>query len=312
MVDDCDASLRLTCLQLGAWGMDVEGAKDSQSALDHLNRAREEGRPFDVAIIDHVMPGMNGLMLSSEIKTHEEFVHTKLVLATSSGIEDLVDVIDKAGFAGCVQKPIRQSALLDAIIELSDTDVLSAEATNESAGRAPEPTPDVGPKKRLRVLVAEDNEVSRQVSVAMLLRAGHTVDTVSDGVETVEAVNTKPYDVVLMDVNMPKLDGMGATKQIRALDGDHANVPIIAVTANAMIGDREQYLAGGMNDYISKPIDPEALSEALHRCTGTESAAPTPPPQPKEMAAPTPEVDADDVSDLLAYLDGIGNAEGKN
>ena len=311
VVDDCEVTRRLVSRQLDAWGMKTEVAEDGLAAIDMMTRAVGEGAPFDVALIDHVMPRMNGLMLSSEIRTRDDFAATKLILSTSSNIEDLVDMIDKAGFVGCVQKPIRQSALLDAFIEISAAPPAADQVNVDAPGDASsEPAETGASQTRLRILVAEDNEVSRQVSLAMLLRAGHIVDTVSDGVETVEAVKAKSYDLVLMDVNMPRLDGVGATKQIRALDGDRARVPIIALTANAMTGDRERYLAAGMNDYISKPIDPDALSQALLRCCGQDTviAAPTVADERSESAPA--DVDAGDVTALLDYLDNVGNSDG--
>ena len=128
-------------------------------------------------------------------------------------------------------------------------------------------------RRRLRILLAEDNHVNQMVIVAMLKGAGHSVDVAGNGIEAVEAVSTRPYDVVLMDIHMPELDGVKATRRIREHGGDNANVPIIAVTANAMKGDAEIYLAAGMNDYVSKPVDRARLHEAIARQCGVNAAA---------------------------------------
>ena len=122
--------------------------------------------------------------------------------------------------------------------------------------------------RRLRILLAEDNHVNQMVIIAMLKSTGHTIDVAGNGVEAIETIKTNPYDVVLMDIHMPEMDGIMATKRIRETGGDNAQIPIIALTANAMRGDREKYLAAGMNDYVSKPIDPAKLHEALARQCG--------------------------------------------
>jgi len=127
-------------------------------------------------------------------------------------------------------------------------------------------------RRRLRILLAEDNHVNQMVIIAMLRGASHTVDVAGNGIEAVEAVNTRPYDLVLMDIHMPEMDGVSATKAIRALDdADRASIPIIALTANAIKGDREKYLAAGMDDYISKPVDQAALHETIARQCGVDA-----------------------------------------
>ena len=136
------------------------------------------------------------------------------------------------------------------------------------AGRAPEAVPDIAPVRALRILVAEDNRVNQMLVVAVLGKKGHTVDVVSNGLEAVEAVQRAPYDVVLMDDQMPEMDGVSATHAIRALDGSAARVPIIAVTGNVLAEDRARYEGAGMSDYITKPIDFAALNAAIARCTG--------------------------------------------
>ena len=147
------------------------------------------------------------------------------------------------------------------------------ERHDETASAQPGVGADQPSNRRLRILLAEDNHVNQMVIIAMLKGAGHTVDIAGNGIEAVEAVRTKPYDVVLMDIHMPELDGVKATRRIREHGGDNANVPIIAVTANAIKGDAEMYLAAGMDDYVSKPVDRARLHEAIARQCGVHAAA---------------------------------------
>ncbi len=155
--------------------------------------------------------------------------------------------------------------------------------------------------RRLRILLAEDNHVNQMVIIAMLKGAGHTVDVASNGIEAVEAVNSRPYDVVLMDIHMPEMDGVNAMKRIRAHGGDNAKVPIIAITANAMKGDHEKYVAAGMDDYVSKPVDRARLYEAIARQCGVDAAL-------RKAAAKRPEpatMSADARNELEGFIDRL-------
>ncbi len=161
----------------------------------------------------------------------------------------------------------------------------------------------------LRILLAEDNHVNQKVATAMLTAGGHSVDVAANGLEAIEAVSTRPYDLVLMDIHMPEMDGIRATKRIREDGGEHANIPIIALTANAMKGDREKYLAAGMSDYVSKPIDPTELKEAIARQCGIEPrAASTPAKTPAQP--PTSGEAQEALSGLLDTLDDVIEASG--
>ena len=161
----------------------------------------------------------------------------------------------------------------------------------------------------LRILLAEDNHVNQKVVMAMLKGAGHTVDVAGNGIEAVEAVNTRPYDVVLMDIQMPEMDGIKATRRIRELDGKQARIPIIALTANAVEGDREQYLKAAMDDYVSKPIDPIKLYQAIARqCGGGAESAATAAGGLARTA--TPAEAQEELADLLHLLDDVNEASG--
>ena len=158
--------------------------------------------------------------------------------------------------------------------------------------------------KGLRVLVAEDNHINQKVTTALLARAGHRADVVSNGLEAVDAVRNVPYDVVLMDINMPELDGLMATRTIRAMTGARSRVPIIALTANSMAGDREKYIAAGMNDYVSKPIDISAMCAALAKVCGRVVSKPSPQASVSAAVAPEAREHQEALEDLLDELDG--------
>ena len=158
--------------------------------------------------------------------------------------------------------------------------------------------------RTLQILLAEDNTVNQQVAIALLARAGHEVDIANDGVEALMLASQKQYDVVLMDVQMPNMSGIDATQKIRRLPGPNAGVPIIALTANAMVGDRDSYLAAGMNDYVSKPIDPGLLSAALARQSGSEPADKTP-AQPTPATLPETELAISELDDVLAQMESL-------
>ena len=179
--------------------------------------------------------------------------------------------------------------------------VADEHGTNADVGRSGRPS--------LRILLAEDNHVNQKVVTAMLMQAGHAVDIAANGIEAIEAVRVRPYDVVLMDVQMPEMDGITATRRIRELGGDQARIPIIALTANAMKGDREKYLEAKMDDYVSKPIDPATLYQAIARQCGVETAEPTSTACVPDGTATSAEAQQE-LSSLLDSLDDLTEESG--
>jgi CheY-like chemotaxis protein len=223
------------------------------------------GDAFNAAILDLMMPGMDGEELARRIKSTPGIADIPLILASSASIsrEKKKSLID-AGFAERFTKPVRQSDLLNSLA----THCLGGGATPQDLaqlGAEPEPeyVPDA-PSRPLHILVAEDNEVNQLLAARTLEKEGHRVDVAGNGALAVKAVTSDTaYDLVLMDVNMPEMDGLEATAEIRKLDGARADIPIIALTANAIEGDRERFLAAGMNDYLAKPIDRLKLAELV-------------------------------------------------
>ncbi|GAA2881670.1 hypothetical protein GCM10010472_44780 [Pseudonocardia halophobica] len=252
VVDDHPGSLRLLRRRLGAWGMQVRDTTSAATALHWL----DEGRRFDVAVLDERMPGLDGPCLAAAIHARPAGAGMPLVLLTSLGS---LPPSDRTGIAAVVSKPVRPAALFRALADAPADPVAIA-----PGGVAP------------RILVAEDHPVNQRLVSLLLTRLGHRADVVSNGLEAVAAVRDRHYDVVLMDVRMPELDGLGATRRIRA-EAEVRQPWIIAVTAEP--GGRDTCLAAGMDDHLTKPLVAVELAEALARAPG---------PSPQGTTAPGP------------------------
>jgi PAS domain S-box-containing protein len=271
IVDDSATHREVLMAQLQAWGVRSEETSDGPSALKELHRARGAGDPFQAAIVDRQMPGMDGAELARTVKADETLKDTRLVLMTSLGRRGDARKMEEIGFAAYLTKPARPADLLDSL-----SVVLGGAAAAQST--RPIVTRHAIRELRrgvVRILLAEDNITNQQVAVGLLKRLGLRADAVANGVEALKALEACPYDLVLMDLQMPEMGGLEATRQIRNPHSAVRNheVPIIAMTANAMQGDREECLDAGMNDYVSKPVSPRALAEALDRWLPRESAA---------------------------------------
>ena len=283
-VDDSTTNRKVLRHQVGSWGMKIDEAEDGPGALGMLRDAAARGEPYDVAILDVHVPGTGAAELGKRIKEDPATTPTRLVMLSSTG--ERADLMEDCRAVGdvCLTKPIRQSRLYDALATAMGVRVRGASATVTAdappvvayAGRGPEGRP------RARVLVAEDNAVNQKLAVLMLERLGYRADVAGNGLEAVEALSRAPYDAVLMDVQMPEMDGHEATAEIRrreatlAWRGEYHSIPIIAMTANAMQGDREETLAAGMDDYVSKPVDPKGLDAVLRRwISGAEASSVT-------------------------------------
>ncbi len=261
IVDDNATNRTILREQMRSWGCRPSEVASGAEALAFL-RAQDPQDPVRLAVLDMMMPEMDGEKLASEIKADPAMRDTVLVLLSSAGTRGNADKMKRAGFAACLMKPVRQSQLFDTLAEVlgMDDDALLAQAI---APKKPSPE---GTTLGLRVLLAEDNMVNQKVAVRMLEKMGCRADAVANGREAVDAYQSLPYDVVLMDVQMPEMDGFAATREIRRLQaGGMPRVPVIAMTAHAMEGDRERCLAAGMDDYVTKPVNAQQLREALLR-----------------------------------------------
>ncbi|MBU6297012.1 MAG: response regulator [Alphaproteobacteria bacterium] len=259
-VDDVAINLEILSRQLGAYGIKVKGVDDGFEGLAELERAWHQGKPYDVAFLDQMMPGMSGDELAGRIRANPQLAETKLVLVSSAGSygikKSAATLMDAK-----VDKPVRQHELMDCLVGLYSAS--SSAAAPAPDRKAEQPAPKRLSHRPLRILLAEDNKVNQVFAVALLQKAGHAVEVVDNGLQAVDAVRHNTYDVILMDAQMPELDGVGATREIRALPEPKCKVPIIALTANAMAGAEREYRNAGMNDYVPKPIRPEVLFARL-------------------------------------------------
>ena len=300
VVDDNATNRRVACHQLRAWRMQERAAGGSLEALNLLRAAVAEGSPFDVALLDMQMPGMDGMMLARAIKEDPVLAHTRLVLMTSLGHRPSPADLDAAGIEAFLAKPLRQSRLFDCLAEVLAGSPIKP---NQRHGPLPESGPfealpgSTTEPRNLRILLADDNTINQRVALGQLHKLGYVADVVGNGLEALEALRRLPYDVVLMDCQMPEMDGYEATRALRkqeeqAIGGTPIRrVRVIAMTAHAMEGDREKCLAAGMDDYISKPVRTSDLRAALDR-TETDPSAPESPAVAPPTEAPPPEVDA--------------------
>ncbi|RPI92587.1 MAG: response regulator, partial [Chloroflexi bacterium] len=258
IVDDNATNRRILTLQTEKWGMDTRETEYPSEALRWIT----DGERFDLAILDLQMPGMDGIMLAREIRKLCDEESLPIVLLTSLGRREIG--ADNMEFAAYLTKPLKQSALYDALAGLFARELISPKADPATSSPQGKRAIDMefGKRHPLRILLAEDNTVNQKLALRLLEQMGYRADVASNGIEAVESIERQVYDVILMDVQMPEMDGMDATREIRKLL--NATQPhIIAMTANAMEGDREMCLAAGMNDYVSKPIRVNELVEAL-------------------------------------------------
>ncbi len=270
VVDDNATNREILSSQLDAWQMRNQCAEDGMSALRWLHAANASGDPFKLAILDMQMPGIDGLELARRIRSEPESSGIRLILLTSLGQPVDPGVLSALGIPVCLVKPVRQSLLFDCI---------ASTLTGQTHVIRPVPVERSLPERihAVRILLAEDNIVNQQVALGQLRKLGYSADTVANGLEALEALQRISYDVVLMDCMMPELDGYGASAEIRRREAGGARaVHIIAMTANAMQGDRERCLAAGMNDYLSKPVRTAELQRALERWSEKSSAAEPP------------------------------------
>jgi signal transduction histidine kinase/DNA-binding response OmpR family regulator len=257
MVDDIPTNLELLGRQLRMLGMETAAAEDAFRAMAEMERAWHRGKPYDIVFLDHMMPGKTGVELASDIRTSQKFRDVKLVLITSAGRQALHG--ESVTFDYVLEKPLRQQFLHDCLVS-----VLTAHKDAETPAATPDQSElPFGKPGPLHILLAEDNRINQKFLLALLEKSGHTVDVTDTGLKAVEAVMQNSYDVVLMDIQMPELDGVAATARIRKLKGTKAKIPIIAMTANAMMGQREEYLQAGMDDYIAKPVQSAELINKL-------------------------------------------------
>lgn len=283
VVDDVEVNRRVLAGQARRLGCRYDAAGSAEEALELLHKATEAGDPYFCVWTDQCMPGLTGIELGRKIRADRRNDATRLMLLSS--FQDLGDDAETraAGFQSWNAKPVKLAVLRQEMTRLVSTP--APQATAPRANVAPDATPTATapvpesvtstpsaaqfrPTARERLLLAEDNPVNRKLALKMLERAGFAADVAINGAEALAKVQQNRYDIVLMDCQMPDMDGYEATRRIRALGIQYAKLPIVALTANAMVGDREKCLAAGMSDYLSKPLRQDEFLAMLERWLG--------------------------------------------
>jgi CheY-like chemotaxis protein len=282
VVDDVDLNRRITREQCEGWGMACAEAANGTEGLAKMREAAAEGRPYDVAFVDLHMPGLDGIDFGMAVREDPAIAGVPLLLLTSGARRGDAGRAHDAGYAAYFAKPVRASDLFDAVSAVVGRrrsgggrgGMLTRHALAE-ARRAPVAPRAPSPVGTTRVLVVEDNPVNQKVASKMLERLGCRVELSANGRDAVARVSSTPYDVVFMDCQMPDMDGYEATAEIRRREGGAGRRQyVVAMTANAMEGDRERCLAAGMDDYVSKPVSAEELERVLRLVPSRAPGAP--------------------------------------
>jgi CheY-like chemotaxis protein/HPt (histidine-containing phosphotransfer) domain-containing protein len=273
VIDDNATNRMILSKILSSFGCFAKEAASGPAGLEALESSLDEERPFDAVLLDFQMPGMDGEHVARAIRADRRFDNVRILLLTSIGRRGDAKKFHDLGCAAYLTKPIRQSHLLDALAESLVTTAFSGSlerprliTRHSLAESAP---------RNVTILLAEDNKVNQRVTSRILEKAGHRVDVVSNGQEALSALEAFPYDLVLMDVQMPLMDGFEATRAIRQRERRVRHTPVVAMTAHAMKGDRERCIAAGMDDYLSKPIRLQEILNVIDRWAG-RSVLPAP------------------------------------
>lgn len=260
VVDDNSTNRKILGHQLEQCGIIHDEAESGRAALALLGAATKRGKPYDLAILDLMMPGMDGFELAAAIKTDQAIAKTPMVMLTSYGERSTSTIAQANGIAAYLTKPVRQASFFETLARVA------GEVSFEPVVKQRVPTPAVPavPLSQRLILIAEDNAVNQKVAIRQLRKLGYRADAVANGKEVLEAMARIPYDLVLMDCQMPEMDGYETTAEIRKRQSDNKHTPVIAMTAHALEGDRAKCIAAGMDDYVSKPVNTEELRRVLH------------------------------------------------
>jgi CheY-like chemotaxis protein/HPt (histidine-containing phosphotransfer) domain-containing protein len=264
VVDDNAPAREIMAGIIEAMHLQCSAVADAEAGIAELERAQANGSPYDIVLMDWRMPGMDGIEAVRRIRANSNISSTlTIVMVTAYSREELLEQASDITWAALLEKPVSPSTVLEAITSACGVDSVAYPGRNRRSWRR-HTSPSL---EGARILLAEDNEYNRDLAVEILTEAGMTVDVVVNGIEAVERISRADYDAVLMDCQMPLMDGYQATMRMRQ-DPRFAGLPIIAMTANAMVGDREKCLSAGMNDHIAKPINVDELLAVLRRWIG--------------------------------------------
>ena len=264
IVDDNATNRSIVHHQISSWGMYDGTAATGAEALGILEREAARGKPYDVAVLDYEMPGMDGVTLARAIKSNPLLARTRIVLMSSVGLLADEEMISAAGVDACLSKPVKQSQLFDCLSSVvAGTSADRPASTEVDTLNAVQDSPSKKGRERVRILVAEDNPVNQRVALSMLEELGFRAEAVANGRQAVEALERSAYDIVLMDCQMPEMDGYEAAVEIRRREGTSRHTKLIAMTASAIEGEREKCLSAGMDDYLSKPVRDDELAAMM-------------------------------------------------
>jgi PAS domain S-box-containing protein len=277
LVAGSSGTREVLCEQLTAWGITVQALEDGQETLAALRAGAAGGQPWNFVIADTNLPDMEGLALAHAIKDDPRIAAARVVMLLAPGQRAGFTSGERSDVSACLNKPVKRSQLRDLfrteLAKAAEQPVAKAPAAPPAATRPP------AKGKSIRILIAEDNQVNQKVVMRQLQKIGYKADAVANGAEALEATSKVAYDLVLMDCQMPEMDGFTATREIRRREDPlGVHTPIVAMTANALEGDRERCLAAGMDDYLSKPIKIESLQALLDRWAAESCPAPAPVP----------------------------------
>ncbi|MBF0397108.1 MAG: response regulator, partial [Desulfobacterales bacterium] len=266
-VDDNPINIEIICAYVKSFGCRVQHSYSGKEALNLLREAIKTNDPYEMAILDYMMPSMDGEGLGRIIKDDPELKNTKLVMLSSRGLRGDASRMKEIGFAAYLTKPIKRNQLFDCLITVFG-DIKVQETKKQKELFVTRFSLTEVKKQMIKILLAEDNVVNQKLALKYLDKFGYHADVVGNGKEAVKALEVTNYNLILMDVQMPEMDGFEATQFIRSNESTviNKNVYIIAMTAHAMKGDRERCIAVGMNDYVSKPIKPQELLDAIEKC----------------------------------------------
>jgi PAS domain S-box-containing protein len=260
IIDDNQTNRMILTKNVEALGSRADAVPSGAKGLEFLRNAHRAADPYHVVLLDMQMPGMDGEQTARAIKSDPSVKEAKILILTSMGHRGDAGRLEALGCSGYLLKPVKQQMLFDAVVA-----VLGQEG-DKSPGLITRHTLSEQRKFGSRILLAEDNPINQKLAVVLLQKAGYSVDAVENGVQALEKVQSNQYNVVLMDVQMPEMDGLEATQKIRTWEKETGkHIPIIAMTAHAMQGDRERCLEAGMDDYVTKPLEPKVFFSALDR-----------------------------------------------
>ncbi len=267
IVDDNSTNRHWVSVLLIKWECIYDVAPDAKTAYKKLLKAQKDNVPFHIALVDMQMPGINGEILGKKIKGSKILKDTLLVMMTSIGDRGDAAKMKQAGFTAYLTKPVKQTILYDSLVMVLN--LKKVPEKKEEPALITRHSVAENKRQKKRILLAEDNIINQKVAMKILEKFGFRVDAVANGEEAISSLASLPYDLVLMDCQMPVMDGYEASKKIREADSNVANheIPIIAMTANALKGDREKCISAGMDDYISKPVNPTKLKELIEKWT---------------------------------------------